>query len=216
MVVTGCGLPTGSEPVEVATGDVPYGLLNPANPSPTPSLTPGVALVPATIYLADTEQRLVAVPVEVPSAPLLPVVQTLLNRLAVGPSDRERALGLQTDLGPGSTIVLRSVSNRTASIELQPTNQDPSPSKLPIAVGQIVLTATSVVGIDRVVFERDGQLIPVPGPVDGARTSEPLLADYYATLLAPGQQPVQRLVPMTGSGTTGTPGRTTTTAAAPG
>ena len=106
-------------------------------------------------------------PVQVPDAPVAPMLQSLLNRLAVGPTDRERARGLVTDLGPASTIVLRNVSGGTASIDLQSNSQDPSASKLPVAVGQIVMTATSIVGVDRVVFVRDGTVLPVPGP-DGS------------------------------------------------
>jgi spore germination protein GerM len=128
------------------------------------------------------------------------MLQSLLDRLAVGPSERERARGLVTDLGPGSTIVVRNLSAGTADLELQSTNQDPSPSKLPIAVGQIVLTATSIVGIDRVVFVRDGTVLPDPGP-DGSRTVDPLTSASYTSLLARGQPPVDRTIPVAGGPT---------------
>jgi hypothetical protein len=204
-----CGLPRSSSPVQVPPGDVPYGLLQSATPSLAPTTTPGVPLVPANIYLADPQQQLVAVGAQVPDAQAAPMLQTLLNRLAVGPTDQERARGLVTDLGPGSTILLRSISDGTATIELQSTGQDPSPSKLPVAVGQIVLTATSIVGVDRVVFVRDDTAVAVPGPSGGGLTSVPLVASDYDGLLAPGQPPVDRTVPLPGMGTL-TP--TTTTA----
>lgn len=196
-----CGLPRSSSPVEVPAADVPYGLLDSATASPTPTTTPGVPLIDGNIFLADPQQQLAAVGVQVPDQQAAPMLQTLLNRLAVGPTERERALGLVTDLGPGSTIVLRGISSGTANIELQSSGQDPSPSKLPIAVGQIVLTATSIVGVDRVVFVRDGTAVPVPGPSGGGLTSEPLVAADYATLLAPGQPPIIRTVPVPGTGT---------------
>lgn len=192
-----CGLPRSSSPVEVPTAEVPYGLLEAATANTTPTATPGVLLIPGTIYLADTEQRLVAVGVQVPNAQTIPMLQTLLNRLAVGLSERERARGLVTDLSPGSSLVLRGLSSGTAYIELESTGQDPSPSKLPVAVGQIVLTATSIVGVDRVVFVRDGTPLPVPGP-DGSSTSVALGATDYEDLLAPGQPPVDRTVPLPG------------------
>jgi Sporulation and spore germination len=195
-----CGLPTSSTPVEVPPAEVPYGLLQSATTSPSPTVSPGVVLSAASIYLADTQQQLVAVPVQIPSAPAATMLQSLLDRLAVGPSERERARGLVTDLGPGSTIVLRNISGGTADLELQTTNQDPSPSKLPIAVGQIVLTAASIVGIDRVVFIRDGTVLPVPGP-DGSRTLDPLTSANYTSLLAPGQPAVERTIPMAGAPT---------------
>ncbi len=133
---------------------------------------------------------------QVPQGPLVPLLQTLLNRLAVGPSDRERSRGLVTDLGPGSTIVLRAVTNGVANIELQNPNQDPSPAKLPIAIGQIVLTAASVVGIDRVVFVKDGTVVSVQGPTGGNLTPDPLGAGSYIDLLAAGQPAVRRTVPL--------------------
>ncbi|HVD22593.1 MAG TPA: GerMN domain-containing protein [Lapillicoccus sp.] len=192
-----CGLPSSSTPVEVPPAEVPYGLLESATASPSPTVSPGVLLSAATIYLADAQQQLVAVHVQIPSAPAATMLQSLLDRLAEGPSERERARGLVTDLVPGSTIMLRSISAGTADIELETTNQDPSPSKLPIAVGQIVLTATSIVGIDRVVFVRAGTVLPVPGP-DGSRTLDPLTSVNYTSLLAPGQPPVERTIPMAG------------------
>jgi hypothetical protein len=204
-----CGLPRSSTPVQVPAAEVPYGLLDSATASPSPTTTPGVPLVESNIFLVDPQQQLVAVGVQVPDGQAAPMLQTLLNRLAVGPTERERAQGLVTDLGPGSTIVLRNISSGTATIELQTTGQDPSPSKLPIAVGQIVLTATNVVGVDRVVFVRDGTVVPVPGPSGGAQTSEPLVAADYAAILAPGQPPIARTIPLPGVGTVSA---TTTTA----
>ncbi len=202
-----CGLPRSSSPVQVPPDDVPYGLLATPTTAPTPTATPGVLLVPGTIYLADAQQKLVAVGVQVPEAPATAMLQSLLNRLAVGPSDRERARGLVTDLGPASTIVLRTISAGTASIDLQPTGQDPSANKLPVAVGQIVMTATSIVGVDRVVFVRAGTVLPVPGP-DGSMIADPLIADDYTGMMAPGQPPVDRTVPLP---TVATPATTTTT-----
>jgi Sporulation and spore germination len=194
-VLGACGLPSSSTPVEVPPGEVPYGLLESAPASPSPTVSPGVLISAGTMYLADAQQQLVAVPVQVPSAPAAPMLQSLLDRLAAGPSERERARGLVTDLVPGSTIMLRNISGGTADIEIETTNQDPSPSKLPIAVGQIVLTATSIVGVDRVVFVRDGTVLPVPGP-DGSRTLDPLTSASYMSLLAPGQPSVERTIPM--------------------
>lgn len=195
MLAGACGLPRSSTPVTVPAADVPYGLLDGPSPSPTPSASPGIPLTPATIYLVDGQQKLVAVDVQVPQAPLTPLVQSLLNRLAVGLSDRERVRGLVTDLGPGSSIVLRSVVNGIANIELQTPNQDPSPAKLPVAIGQIVLTASSVVGVDKVVFVRDGTAVSVQGPTGGNLTPDPLLATSYTELLAAGQPAIQRTIP---------------------
>ena len=138
MVLLGaCGLPRSSTPVQVPPDDVPYGLLATPTASPTPTVDPGVLLVPGTIYLADaTAEARRRSASRCPTRRPCPMLQSLLNRLAVGPSDRERARGLVTDLGPASTIVLRSISSGIASIDLQSISQDPSASKLPIASGR--------------------------------------------------------------------------------
>src|SRR6476659_4574216 len=68
-----CGLPRSSTAVQVPADDVPYGLLE-ATASATPSLSPVVLLVPGTIYLADAQQKLVAVGVPVPEAQAVPMV----------------------------------------------------------------------------------------------------------------------------------------------
>jgi hypothetical protein len=195
-VLTACGLPRSSTPVTVPKDEVPYGLLGSPTSAATATSTPGVPSVTATIYLADAQQRLVPVEVEVPAAPVEPLVQALLERLAVGPTETERASGLVTFLGPGSTIVLRNLAAGTATIELQSSSQDPSPIKQPAAVGQVVLTACSIVGVDRVVFIRDKTVVQVPGPTEGNLTSDVLSAGSYASLLAPGQPEVPRTVPL--------------------
>lgn len=194
-----CGLPQGGQATKVPGDDVPYSLL--ARPTATPSVepTPGVPVSPATIYLADAQQRLVAVPVQVTQAPLSPLLQGLLNRLAVGPSDEDRARGLATDLGPGTSLTLHEVSAGTATIELRTTGKDPSPGKLPVAIGQVVLTATAVVGVERVLFVLDGNPLSVPRPTSGDLTSAPLTATDYAGLLAPGQGLPARTAPLPGS-----------------
>jgi hypothetical protein len=51
------------------------------------------------------------------------------------------------------------------------------------------------------VFVRDDTAVAVPGPSGGGLTSVPLVASDYDGLLAPGQPPVDRTVPLPGMGT---------------
>ena len=97
-VLGACGLPSSSTPVEVPPGEVPYGLLESVPASPSPTVSPGVLISAGTMYLADAQQQLVAVPVQVPSAPAAPMLQSLLDRLAAGPSERERARAVRSSL----------------------------------------------------------------------------------------------------------------------
>lgn len=197
----GCGLPAGGQAQRVAPQEVPYGLLqsSPSDTATTAPLSSG-STSPATVYLVDDAQLLVPLTVQVGDATLHPLVQSLLNRLAVGPTDRERARGLLTDLGPGASLTVRSIRDGTAYIEVEAAVQDPSPGRLPVAIGQVVLTATSVVGVDRVSFvQADGTTANVPAPPAGDSTTSPLTARDYTSLIAPGQRPPAATEPLPAS-----------------
>ncbi len=211
LLLGACGLPADGQAQRVAPEDVPYGLLDPS-PSVTATAVPYASTgstIPATVYLVNDAQLLVPLTVQVGDATLQPLVQSLLNRLAVGPTDRERARGLLTDLGPGATLTVRSIRDGTAYIEVRAAVQNPSPGRLPIAIGQVVLTATSVVGVDQVSFvQGDGTTATVPAPPAGDSTTTPLTAPDYTSLLAPGQrapagtEPLPAPVDPTGTPTT--------------
>lgn len=192
-----CSLPTEGAATSVPSDEVPYGLVTSAA---TPSATDtSSATARGTVYLVDAHQHLVPLVVEVSITPLRPLVQQLLLRLALGPNERQRTRGLATDLAPGSTLVLRSVDGGTATVELRAPVQDPSPVRFPIAIGQVVLTATSVVGIDRVRFvQADGAPANVPVPPVGEVTTGALSADQLSSLLAAGTSPPTRLTPLPG------------------
>lgn len=197
-----CGLPTGGQASVVPKEDVPYGLLETPTAPPTVSPSPGVTLVGGTVYLVDGEDRLVPTTVVVAPAQVAPLVQSLLNRLAVGPTERDRAQNLTTDLAPGSTMVLREISDGRATIEIQSAGQEANPQKLPVGIGQIVNTVTSVVGVDSVQFVRDGSPVSVPGPPDSGNTSRPLAAKDYEDLLAPATTTPPRTQPLPATPTT--------------
>lgn len=198
-----CGLPSSSNATTVPDGEVPYGLIataTPSAPADTTTATPGATLVEGAVFLANGDQLLVGSPVQVVNTSLLPLVQTMLNRLAVGPNERDRGRGLVTDLAPGSSLIARSLDDGVLTVEWQTASQDPNPAKLPVAVGQVVLTATHVQGVGAVQFVRDGRPLSVPGPTDGELTVDPLTASEYAGLLAPGVDSPATAAPLTTAG----------------
>jgi hypothetical protein len=71
-------------------------------------------------------------------------------------------------------------------VEVVPaSDKGPSPERQPLAVGQVVLTATSVPGVDGVLLDGvDGHPgeMPLPG---GALTTRPLRRSDYVELLRP-------------------------------
>ncbi|MDQ2756417.1 MAG: GerMN domain-containing protein [Actinomycetota bacterium] len=195
VLLGACSLPTGGVATSVPADEVPYGLVTTtATPTATEGASPSTR---GTVYLVDSQQHLVPLLVEVGVAPLRPLVQELLQRLALGPNERQRGKGLLTDLAPGSTLTLRSIDGGTATVELQAPVQDPTPVRFPVAIGQIVLTATSVIGVDRVRFvQEDGAPANVPVPPVGEVTTAPVRAEQLSSLLAPGTTTPARLVPL--------------------
>lgn len=186
LVITACGAPTsGVRPIEA--DEVPYDLLSPAptgrptTPSPAPTQS---GQVPSEVYFVDTKDQLVAV--DAPTGDGLPeeIVSGLLSELEAGPGTDPRRDGLASALGPEVTLRLVRVLGATAYVEVANAARDPSASQLPLAIGQIVLTATSSTGIDRVVIFLDGERVDVPLP-GGQLTSGPVTADDYASLIAP-------------------------------
>ncbi len=110
------------------------------------------------------------------------VVERLLGDLTAGPTDDARAAGRSTALPPQASLVLVGIDDGTAEVEVDPDETSISADRLPVAVGQIVLTVTSAPGVSAVALVSDGQPVQVPLP-GGALTGNPVTAEDYATLL---------------------------------
>lgn len=173
-----CGVP--SDPTPIAISNVPYDLLSPAA-APTSRPT-----TPATrgpfVYLLDSQDRLVPVENDVVDETPSDTVSALLGRLAAGPTEDERRAGLSTALGPTATLTLRSLEGGRALIEVVTGEHEPSADRLPLAVGQVVLSVTTVPGVASVVLTAGDQTIDAPLP-SGARTDRPLVREDYEALL---------------------------------
>jgi hypothetical protein len=178
----GCGLPTSTTPRVIAPSDVPYRLVDPTQSGPSISAGRDATSVPH-VFLLTTEGRLTPVAAPVRPDGLVAVVGTLLSRLVQGPEATQRATGLTTALGSGFLLRLQGVEGRTAVVALDPGERDLSSDRLPLAVGQIVLTVTSVEGVDAVRFVRNGSAAEVPLP-DGALTAGAVSRRDYASLMA--------------------------------
>lgn len=183
LLATGCGLPRAGGVQTVDPSAVPYGLLS-TSPSDVsqPSGT-GQSTTTPRLYFVDQDEQLTPVQVRLDRQGLNVVLQQLLDGLGAGPAEAQRSRGLGSALGPGVTLRLVDVMDGTARIEVDIRSQDPSADRLPLAVGQIVLTATSVAGVDQVQLLRDGRTLEVPLP-GGAQTAEPLRPDDYRSLVA--------------------------------
>lgn len=185
LAASGCGVPGDGTARIIARDDVPYRLLD-ASPSPSafpsPSKTGKVTRVPQ-VFLVNADEQLVPQAHSVGTGDPTSALHAVLAALATGPDARHRERGLGTALGPDIRLRLVGVDDGVARIALSGVPHTSPADRLPLAVGQVVLTATSIDGIDGVVLMQDGQRIEVPLP-GGELTSEPVRAADYLTLLA--------------------------------
>lgn len=193
-LLAACGVPSEGSARVVPAGDVPYGLLNPPPPPETAPAAEGPGTTSPLLYLLDDEDQLVPTPLTMDASGLRSVVGQLLTQLADGPTEVQREQGLATALGPDVDLTLDRISGTTARVEVSLPTREPSADRLPLAVGQIVLTLTSVEGVDRVLLVKDGEPTEMALP-GGARTSEPVGPTQYRSLVAPEEPPVPKVEP---------------------
>ena len=183
LTLSGCGVPTSGDPTTIPASDVPYGLASPTGTAPSGS-TAETMLAEAGIYLVTAEDGLVPRGRELPVGGLEERLDELLGQLAIGPSARS-----------SPTSCRRRCRRRwSSSSPTSPAGRSPSTSpgrptprrerRRRLAVGQIVLTATSEPGVRAVLLTREGEPIDAPLP-DGELTSDPLTADQFTAFLTP-------------------------------
>ena len=179
-VPAGCGVPTGGAPTTIAASDIPYGL---AEPRPTATAPPSTTsrMDPARIVLVGDGDVLVARSRDIGGSSRRERLKQLLAALAEGPSDAERDEQLSTALPPEVRLTLAGVSDGVATVDIDGPAEAPSGWASRRAVAQIVLTATSVTGVDAVRLTLSGDPVEAPLP-SGELTSEPLTAADYAVL----------------------------------
>jgi hypothetical protein len=89
---------------------------------------------------------------------------------------------LRTAVPLSLAFELRALDAGVATIELRSDDPANVGDEGPLAVGQLVLSATSVPGVDAVVLTRDGRAVDAQ-LADGALTGRPLTAADYAALV---------------------------------
>jgi spore germination protein GerM len=137
------------------------------------------------IYWLNDADRLAAIEAGTTTNDPADAVAAALTRLAQGPSELERLSGLSTALGPDVSLTVNRIEDGRADIEIDIGPPVPSARRLPLAVGQIVLSLTSISGIDSVWLTSEGSPIEAPLP-DGVLTARPLTAQDFTALVAMG------------------------------
>jgi Sporulation and spore germination. len=181
LTLAACGVPATSPPTAIT--QVPYNLMETAVP-PTPQRTTPARRGPFIYWLNATDQ-LTATEAGTMTSDAADAAAAVLSGLAQGPSEPERLIGVSTALGPDVSLTVNRVEGGRADIDVQIGPRGPSARRLPLAVGQIVLSLTSISGIDSVWLMSDGTPIEAPLP-DGALTARPLTAQDFTALVAGG------------------------------
>ena len=194
VVLAGCGVPTGGEPSTIAPTDVPYGLASPS-PTPTPTAPPEAKVDASRVHWVTATDTLVPRVREVGGTTRRERLAYLLEQLAAGPTKDERDEQLSTDLPPEVRLSVTRLDGGTATIDLDALAEAPAGVSGRRAVAQIVLTATSVPGVDAVLLELAGEPIEAPLPA-GELTDRPLTAQDYAasTVPSPSEAPTAVIV----------------------
>lgn len=183
-LLTGCGVPTGGAPDTIATSDIPYGLASPSPGSAAATSSPPRDDRPR-IYLVNAHDVLVPSGRDVSGATTRDRLDDLLGQLSDGPTAGERDDGLTTALPPRIALTVSVVDGGTATIDFSATSASPAGEQTRRAVGQLVLTATSLPGVTAVLLTHDGASLEAPLP-SGELTTAPLTAaDYEPLLVAP-------------------------------
>ncbi|NHC45020.1 GerMN domain-containing protein [Motilibacter aurantiacus] len=181
--LSGCTLSSGGGLERIPAEEVPYGLLE-ATPSTSDgeraaSAAPGR---PRVFFLND--ETLVGVPLVPADRDTRAVLEQVIGSLQTGPDEAAQARGLTTALPPSLTLTVLDVIEGVATIDIGGESNGVSTQQNTFAVGQVVLTATSVSGVSGVMLARNGD--PIQAPVeDGALTWRPLVASDFAALRRP-------------------------------
>jgi hypothetical protein len=178
LLLTGCGVPERSTVHQIAPGDIPSAF---SERGRSTSAAPGIER-PA-IYFADASGHLVATAVSVPESTPAVALQAVLTQLTAGPSKEQTRRGLASELPRALSLRVEDVTDEQATLALIG-NQLP-PTAQTTAIGQIVLTATSVPGIVSVRVTLGGRPLEAPLAA-GMLTTRPLTASDYTTLIRPG------------------------------
>lgn len=170
LLIGACGIPVQAEP-EIMDVEL-------APPAGDETPAPG-DLAAVSLYLVG-DNSLVHVTRDLPSPPsLTSIFQSLLG----GVTNEERQANLRTAIPPGTETISITEDGSVLRVDLNSEFAAVGGEEELLAVAQIVLTATSVEGVDRVAFQLEG--VPTDVPVaSGALSVDPVGAADYESLVA--------------------------------
>jgi spore germination protein GerM len=181
-LLTACGVSSQESPVEIRPGEIPTQLRGDAGAATHTPVTPEPGRSAVLVQFVRND-RLVGLTRQAPVSPPEARLESVVGALVNGPTEGEQARGFASALPPGLTVRVVSTEGERVVLELGGESDGQSATENVLAVGQIVLSVTSVENISQVSFSRDG--VPVEALLaDGALTTKPLTAADYADLRA--------------------------------
>jgi hypothetical protein len=185
LITTGCGLPDEERSRTVDADAVPYNLLTPAEQEPEDSNAgPMHPRGEPVVFWLRRDGRLTTAPVGATcDDPVAEVVEDVLGVLSASPTSEESGAGRTSAVPPSARLELVALEDATAVVDLDPVVLGDA-ERLPLAVGQLVLSVSSAPGVDGLRLVTSGEAVAVPLP-DGALADRPVTADDYVELLPP-------------------------------
>ena len=177
LTLMSCGVPQDGQVRVVGTENVP----NPPTSSiatSTPTNRPSkLQAVSAEIGFIQ-DDHLVVRQRRIPATTSVGQVQALLDELQRGPSSLERAEGLESAVTSVTRLTVTGLRATVVTVDISAQTPDQSSDRLPLIIGQLVFTVTSVRGVGALQLERDGTAVDAPLP-GGSLTSAPVTrADF--------------------------------------
>jgi spore germination protein GerM len=186
LAATACGLPDEERSRTVDADAVPYNLLTTAEEEPEGS-DAGTAHPrgePVVFWLRRDGRLTTAAVGATCDDPVAQVVEDVLDVLSGPITSESGAAGHTSAVPPSARLELVALEDGVAVVDLDPVALGDA-ERLPLAVGQLVLSVSSAPGVDGLRLVTSGEDVDVPLP-DGALADRPVTADDYVELLPPG------------------------------
>ena len=171
FLAAGCAIPTQSAPSTVSPTKVPFDLLDPHLPTTTTTIPKPSSLVPVKVFLLNSNSQLTSEPrVVAAPAPLTAVITSML----AGPTRTETGQGITTAIPSNVAVISTTTAGGVVTVNMNAAFGAITGSSIELAVGQIVATVATEVGLNTgVVFEIEGQRTSVP-IANGSQVSDPV------------------------------------------
>jgi spore germination protein GerM len=171
LLMSGCGIPVDTEP---------EGLVLDVEAPVEAQTTPPEDLAAVSVYLIRDE-RIVHVTRDLPS-PASP--DEILRSLLEGVTGPEERVNLRTSISTETQLLGLREQGSVLHVDLSRDFAGMGGEEETLAIAQIVLTLTSIEGIESVEFALDGVQTDVPVS-DGALSDRPVSANDYQVLVSP-------------------------------